>query len=167
MVAKWQQDGRLRWEWWGPPQREAPTFKHLNWSRRSGLNGRPAVYEDHNQAIAPKPNPRPNPVNRMIRQWDSPHKRLHLIAWRVRGLRGKGYTNGYTDGDTTSPLRPPMGVGVGKFPRGYPRIRAHPLKYTQKKKKKSSNPRVTRPTCHPPPSKYHELRRTCCVSGGS
>ena len=26
-----------------PPQRVSPTFKHLKWSRRSGLNGRPAV----------------------------------------------------------------------------------------------------------------------------
>ena len=29
----------------GLPQRESPIFKHLKWSRRSGLNGRPAVYE--------------------------------------------------------------------------------------------------------------------------
>jgi hypothetical protein len=66
------------------------------WSRRSGLNGRPAVHEDQNQVIVPLSNPRLNPANQMIHQRDSPHAGLHPVALSVRGLRGKGYTNGYT-----------------------------------------------------------------------
>ena len=48
-------------------------------------------------------------------------------------------------------------MGVGKFPRGYPRIRAHPLKYTQKNPEIGNQRRVARPTKHPTPYTYHEL----------
>ena len=34
------------------------------------------------------------------------------------GLRGKGYTNGYTDGDTASQLRSPWGWGSENFRGG-------------------------------------------------
>jgi hypothetical protein len=66
------------------------------WSRRSGLNGRPAVYEDQTQTIAPLPNPLPNPANRLKDQRDRPHRGLHPVALRVTGERANGYRKGYT-----------------------------------------------------------------------
>jgi hypothetical protein len=79
------------------------------WSRRSGSNERPGVYEDQTQAMAPTPPP-PNPANRTARQRDSPPEGLHSIALSMTGLRVDGYKASYIVGYAASLSKEEGGV---------------------------------------------------------
>ena len=126
------------------------------WSRRSGLNGRPAVYETVRRGLLKALIDAAIPL--FIRASISGRLLLFVSAYRC-SARFVIFLN--------TLITPARGGRFGKFPEGATSYYPPYLRYTEKKQPTPTTRHETRPTKDPPRNTNHVLRDACLVVGGS